>query len=194
MIKGDPAKFAIESSISKAYERRSFMALGYFILHIHGQTYGVKSPEATMLACSFDGVNERFQDRGKHTAAFAIEPAAEEIADAVRHAIYAPDQEERVFLGFPHSEFSDVIYSKKLIFAPDGDQAFDDHSHVIQFDIDDRVRLIAFRSDPETYNHLAGSMADVWLDAAEFYDILREWSRAFELEWRTCPKTTVSGS
>ena len=32
-----------------------------------------------------------------------------------------------------------------LVSAPDGDEAFDDGSYVLQFDVGDRVRLIAFK-------------------------------------------------
>ena len=38
MIVGDPSIFAIESGITKAYERPSFLALGFFVLHVGAAT------------------------------------------------------------------------------------------------------------------------------------------------------------
>jgi hypothetical protein len=58
MIVGDPSVFAIESEITRAYERLSFRALGYFVIYVCGRSYGVRAPDATMLACSFDAVEK----------------------------------------------------------------------------------------------------------------------------------------
>jgi hypothetical protein len=59
MMIGNPGIFAIESEISRAYERLGLRALGFFVLHVGGRRYGVYEPEATMLANSFDDVQER---------------------------------------------------------------------------------------------------------------------------------------
>jgi hypothetical protein len=67
------------------------------------------------------------------------------------------------------------------------DEAFDDGSYVLQFDVGDRVRLIAFKSD-ESYRHASGTLSDVWLPADEFYNVLREWRDAFEAAWMAAPK------
>jgi hypothetical protein len=56
MLIGDPRSFAVESEISRAYLRLSSRALGYFVIHINGKSYGVKTADATMLAGSFDEV------------------------------------------------------------------------------------------------------------------------------------------
>lgn len=45
MTIGDPAVFAVESQITSAYERLSLRALGLFVIHIQGQTYGVRLPD-----------------------------------------------------------------------------------------------------------------------------------------------------
>ena len=88
MIVGDPRVFAIESKITKAYERLSFRALGFFVIHVSGRRYGVHSPEATMLACSFDQVENRTARCGTHTTPFAAEISGGEIADAFLAAVY----------------------------------------------------------------------------------------------------------
>lgn len=184
MLVGDSKLFAIESGITKAYERLSFRALGYFVIHIAGQRYGVLAPDATMLACSFDEVERRIARRGLHTAPFASQIDGGKIADAYRDAIYAPDQEAKRFFGITQPEFRELIYSNHLAWAPDGDEAFDDWSHVLQFDLGNRVRLIGFRSLDEGYHHDPSTLADVWLSADAFYKTLQQWRDSFDAEWR----------
>jgi len=187
MIVGDPASLAIESSISKAYLRPSFLALGFFVIHVGGRCYGVRSADATMLACSFDEVNKRLTERGRHHAPFAGEAAAREIADAFRHAFYAPDQEDAEFFGFSYHDFGVLIHSNGIVWAPDGDEAFDDGSYVLQFDVGDRVRVIAFRSS-ESGSYEPGMLKDVWLKGDDYYGILQKWTDGFEDEWRNAKK------
>ena len=45
------------------------------------------------------------------------------------------------------------------MWAPDGDEPFDDASYVLQFDVKDRVRLIAFKSS-EGYLHDPATLSD----------------------------------
>jgi len=136
-----------------------------------------------MLACSFDEVERRIKQRGRHVASFADENDAGRIADAYRDAIYAPDQEANCFFGIPHAEFRNLIYSNHLAWAPDGDEAFDDSSFILQFDLGDRVRLIGFKSLEGKYHHDPATLADVWLDANVFYQTLQQWQNAFDEEW-----------
>ena len=56
---------------------------------------------------------------------------------------------------------------------------------MLHFDIEERVRLIAFKSNEDGYRHDPRTLTDMWLDAAEFYRILQDWRDAFEEEW-TC--------
>lgn len=187
MIIGDPKVFAIESEISRAFERPSTMALGFFVIHIAGRRFGVRSPEATLLACSYGEVGDRIDRRGSHTAGFVIEPAGR-IADAVRDAIYAPDEEEMRLFGLSQAELSDRIHSSHLLWAPDGDEAFDDRSYVIHFDAGDRVRLIGFRSRDADYHHDPATLAEMWIDAGAFYGVLARWHLQFHAEWQAAPK------
>jgi hypothetical protein len=73
--------FAIESEITRAFEKPSWRGLGFLVIHVGGQGYGIKSPGQSMLACSFDEVGARITGRGTHHAPFA-EAAAIEIANA----------------------------------------------------------------------------------------------------------------
>jgi hypothetical protein len=192
MIVGQPTIFAIESGMTQAYDRLSLRGLGFFVIHVGGLRYGVCSPDATMLANSCDAVNDRIDHRGEHTAPFATEPDAGIIADALRHALYADDQEREVFFGIAQPQFSKLIYSKQIMWAPDGDAAFNDGSYVLQFDTIDQVRLIAFRCG-ENGLHDPATLRDVWLPADEFYDVLQAWSIAFEDEWAAMPKIFDAG-
>ena len=206
MLIGDPSEFAIESSISIAYEELGARALGYFVIHIGGRCYGVREPDASWLACSFDAVEERIAQRGAHTAPFATEPDAGKIADAQYDASYGPNQEDERFFGILHPEFNDSFDSKNLAWSP-GDEEFDDGSSVFHFDIEDRVRLIGFRlkrceedyphdlaipssyeGEFHRYQHDPVTLSDVWLEADKFYNILKNWRDAFEAEWRNAPK------
>jgi hypothetical protein len=188
IIIGNPKKFALESGITRAYAHPGLRALGFFVIYIAGRCYGVRTPDATTLACSFDKLQDRIAWRGKHIASFALYPNAGVIADAYRDAIYAPNQHNAVFFGIPQSQFRDLIYNNRLVWAPNGDEAFDDWSHVLQFDVDDRVRLIAFKSKEEGYHHDPNTLKDMWLKADEFYDVLQRWRDEFEKVWAGAPK------
>jgi hypothetical protein len=189
MIIGDKSTFAIEYQITTAYARLSLRALGFFVIYVANNCYGVCSPDATMLACSYEEVQDRIARRGNHTAPFANQSAPEAIADAIYRAIYAPDQEEQYYFGMLQSEFEDFVVSSHLLWAPDGDEAFDDGSFIIHFDVGDRVRLIAFKSGPD-FHHLSGSLRDIWLPAEYFYRILQLWRDDFDAEWSARPQTS----
>jgi hypothetical protein len=193
MIVGNPGVFAIESAITNAYERLSFRALGFFVIHVGGRRYGVHKPDATMLACSFDAVERRLSRRGMHTAPFAAEPDAGRIADAFRDACYAGICPQEGYFGMCEAEFCKLFdwdSSRELLWAPDGDEAFDDGSYVLQFDVADRVRVIAFRSVEGGYPHDPSTLNDVWLNDGTFYDVLQRWRDAFEAAWRIAPKVS----
>jgi hypothetical protein len=185
---GDPARFALESQITTAYSVPGLRALGFFVIHIRGKRYGVHEPDATMLACAFDGVKERIRWRGRHTAPFSAEPDAGRIADVYRRAIYAPQQEIGTFFGFPHAEFRALFHQRKLVWAPDGEEGFDDGSFVLQFDEEERVRLIGFKTKKAGYEHEPDTRADLWIEGSQFYGVLKQWSIAFEKEWDVTPK------
>jgi hypothetical protein len=97
LVIGNPSVLAIKSSITRAYQRLSFRALGFFVIYVGGRCYGRRSPDSTMLACSFDEVKRRISLRGSHTTPFASEPDAGKVADAFRNAVYAEKQEETYF-------------------------------------------------------------------------------------------------
>jgi hypothetical protein len=180
MTVGNTSLFAIESEITRAFERPWWRGLGFFVIHIAGQSYGIKSPGQTMLACSFDQVGSRITGRGTHQAPFA-EAAAIDIANAYTSAVYLDSDRNQTYFGMSVTEFTKTLYSKSLAWAPDGDEAFDDGSYVLQFDVGDRVRLIAFKRAESLVD--PASVREVWLSSDTFYDVLREWKDAFLAEW-----------
>lgn len=188
MIIGSVQRFAIESSITTAYESESLRGLGYFNLHLCNRRYGVFSPDATMLACSLDNVVNRVRSRGAHCATFSTMDA-ELIADTFLTLVYSNCPHGDV-LGMPAAMCRDQFYSSHLIWAPDGDEAFDDGSFVFQFDVDERVRLIAFNKGDGS-QHIPGTLCDLWLTADEYYGVLDQWQKDFLSEWRDAPKAMI---
>lgn len=187
MMVGNSLVFAIESGITQAYEKLSYRALGYFVIYINGVCYGVRKHDATMLACSFDAVKRRITNRGKHMAVFA-ELNAGQIVDAFRSAVYSDNQKERYF-GITLSDFCQYFNhdAHGVLWAPDGDAAFDDGSYVLQFDVRDRVRLIAFKSHQE-YSYDPATLTEALIPAGTFYQVLQEWCELFEAEWKQSQK------
>jgi hypothetical protein len=185
MTVGDTSSFAIESEITRAFERLSFRGLGFFVIHVAGQRYGIKSPSQSMLACSFDEVGKRIDRRGTHQAPFA-EAAAIDIANAFTSAVYLDNNEDQTYFGMSEAQFTKTLYSYSLVWAPDGDEAFDDSSYVLQFDVGDRVRLIAFKRPDSLVD--PASLREIWLSSDMFYNALREWRDTFLAEWESLPK------
>ena len=183
MTIGTPSEFAIESVIAQAYVRPSFRALGFFVIYINGYCYGVRLPDATMLACSYDAIESRINRQGQHTASFACEPDAGKIADAVRAAIWGKAIKQDT-LGYTQGDLRQIVYSKHLVWAPDGDAAFDDGSVVLQFDVEDRVRIIAFKS-LQSNRHDPSSLHSTWMKSEHFYGILQQWKDAFTADWKS---------
>ncbi len=188
---GDPKRFAIESYIEKAYERPSFLALGYFVIHLDGKSYGVRETNATLLACSFGVVEDRIASRGKHVVPFSSVPNPVEIADAYRRIEYTGEYEsEELFFGLSAKQFSSAVSKGRITWAPDGDEAFDDGSYVLQMDIDYRVRVIAFTSQ-ESHKETLQSVSESWMSADDFYIVLRDWRNAFSREWEIAAKIPI---
>lgn len=182
MVIGDPALFAIESHIEQVFPERSSMALGYFNIHLLNFRYGVHDRQATLLACSYDEVGRRIELRGLHAAPFATEADSSALASAFRDACYSVKEGRSDYLGLSRDEFVRVVDGNHLLWAPDGDEAFDDSSYVLQFDVDNKVRLVGMRCrtghsfEPDT-------LRDVIVPGDEYYGLLAQWRSEFEREW-----------
>jgi hypothetical protein len=185
MIVGNPSQFAIESQTTQAYERLSSRALGSFTILIQGFRYGVYEPDATLLAVSVDEVQRRISRRGSHITPFTdAEPGV--IADAYRAAVYG-EEYGCPYPGITLEDFASHIFSSRITWAPDGDEAFDDGSYVLQFDADTRVRLIGFKTGPDGWCD-PSTLKDVWLEGDQFYGVLHRWHVDFLAKWESLPK------
>ena len=182
MIVGIPTLFAIESVVTEFYSRLSLRALGLFVIHINGFRYGVYKPDATMLANSFDEVGRRIAERGQHTCPFASEPDAAKIANAVEQALYSDGEEQDCLLGLSRRELGHLLVSRDLLWAPDGDAAFDDGSRVLQFDYGDHVRVVAYKRTTSISLEPA-TLQDLWMAENDFYRTLYEWHDLFKADW-----------
>jgi hypothetical protein len=180
MIVGDHRIFAIESGITEAVESVSQLALGYFVIHVGGRAFGVRQPDASMLACSFNEVEHRLRRRGMHAPRIPLHVPATEVATAYLDAFYR-DSARTDYFGLSQDQFVDALQSSGAIWAPDGDEAFDDGSHVLQFDVDGRVRIIAFLNTEEP-DDSPQTIIEEWMDADLFYAIVSGWKTLFAIE------------
>lgn len=183
MIVGDSNVFAVESEITKAVPALSQRALGFFVIHVGGRTFGVKDTCASMLGCSFDEVSSRLQRRGTHCATVLTDVDAARMAGAYLDAIYH-DTLRTDYFGLSREAFAKALYSNAVTWAPDGDAAFDDGSHVLQFDVGREVRLVAFVNTGSP-DEMAGTIREEWLDADLFYGVLSRWRDLFVAEWES---------
>jgi hypothetical protein len=181
MIVGDISKIAIESEITVAFSELHKIALGFFILHVANKSYGVRATEASLLACSLQTVRQRIANRGDHETFLAAIDDPGAIVEAVLSCLYSLARQDDIFFGFSCEDFRTHIYTKNLIWAPDGDEAFDDGSFVLQFDIGDKIRLIGFRQG-DTPNDLPFDIVDITIGAQEYYAVLEDWVLHFEIE------------
>jgi hypothetical protein len=187
MLIGD-TNFSIESYISSAYSNRGILGIGYFIVHLKGVTFGVKEDDATCLACSFDAVNDRIANKGKHIGPhdFILGDALF-VANFVRQSLFAKENTIDYKSDILNKQMARIINKNQLLWAPDGDAAFDDRSNILQFDIGKQVRLIGYKCI--CGNEIdVDSIRDLYLDADCYYNILKKWSEEFINEWNTMDK------
>ncbi|GAB3353473.1 hypothetical protein GCM10027430_19930 [Lysobacter tyrosinilyticus] len=112
---------------------------------------------------------------------FSFAESSLDIALAFSGAVFTDEDGEKDFLGLSKDDFLGNLYSgSPLVWAPDGDAAFDDGSVVLQLDGATRVRLIGFRRDA------AGGVIDLTdfeMNSDDFYELLESWSTAFIRQW-----------
>ncbi|MGV1949361.1 Imm42 family immunity protein [Agrobacterium vitis] len=177
MIVGDCRVFAIESDITDAMESPSQLALGFFVIHVGGRIFGVRQHDASLLGCSFNHVEHRLQRRGTHVFDRLADVKAADVAVAYLDALYR-DNPRTDYFGLSQHQFVNTLHSSGSIWAPDGDEAFDDGSHILQFDVGSRVRIIAF-SNAESLDDLSDTVREEWMDADLFYAIVSGWKTLF---------------
>ncbi|PDT27227.1 hypothetical protein CO660_24430 [Rhizobium sp. L9] len=176
MIVGNKEQFAIESEATKFLESENQMAVGFFNIYINSSRYGVRKEDSSILGNSYYEVKNRIKDRGKHIFSRLL-PAAE-IIQIFQYENYGIASGGDDFISRHDGKLLDEILSAKIVWAPDGDAAFDDGGHVFQIDEGKVVRLIGFINDIPAKN-----ISEVRIEAAQFYKILRDWSNSFYKDW-----------
>lgn len=175
----DPC-FAIQSDVSRFCPEEHVVAIGYFNVRINQVVFGVKKDTATLLACSLQEVEKRLLERGKHLSPFADVASDVEIARAYCERAYGADIDGRLFLGLTSDQFGIILRENSWLWAPDGDEAFDDGSTILQFDHGDRVRLVGFKDVSGVLSE--ESISGIWLSSNTFYSTLVEWLQSFKSE------------
>jgi hypothetical protein len=171
-VVGDTSEFAVEWGLSEAFAQPGQWAIGYFVIYIKGKCFGVKTADATLLGCSFDELGDRLKRRGAHVAAISAYESSE-LVRVVKSIIYLETHTSSRFFGLSVEDWMAVLYEKYVLWAPDGDEAFDDGSHILHFDIDDHVRLIGF-VNMETIEQTLQTIEDVTVEAQNFYSVLEQ--------------------
>jgi hypothetical protein len=184
LLIGRHAIFVIESFMAQVLAGPGQRGLGYFCLHVSSKRYGIRSPDATLLACSFDTVVDRIERRGTHVLAELNHLDAIAIAQGVHAALYKDLPEEAQACGMTAIRLRDELYRHDILMAPDGDAAFDDGGHVLQFDLGEQVRLIAFKN-PDGDEAGVHAIVEVHMNTDDFYDILASWKEQFMTQWHS---------
>lgn len=181
MLAGDVSRFAIETAIKEAYDAPSLKALGSFVVHVAGKSYGAQTSDATLLAVPFDSIRRRIARRGQHCAPFSQFSDTSALAKALVLAVYGDARPDSTPPGLRGSEIAKILDDNFIDWAPDGDEAFDDGSHIYQFDVGDSVRIVACKHHS---NGTVRCLSEILLPSDEFYGVLDKWQMQFDLEWR----------
>lgn len=177
MIVGNIDRFAIESSVSRFVPAISVLAIGNFTVHVAGKKFGRPAVDATGLGVPLDSMRRRIEQRGLHCAPFANVTRFDLLVRELAAAVY-DGATPQVVTGLDAAEVASILDDNNIEWASDGDEAFDDGSHIYQFDMDDSVRVIACKSSDFSY------IAETTLPSDEFYEILSTWVSKFESELR----------
>jgi len=133
----------------------------------------VRAPDASLLACSYDEVVNRRDRRGAHAVPIVSAVTAAAISQAYLNGTMAGR------VGELETAIDLAATDQHVHWVPDGDAAFDDGSYVLQFDVVDQVRLIAFRN----VDYRATDVREAWLDGDAFYGLLASWVANFDRDW-----------
>jgi hypothetical protein len=152
--------------------------LGYFVVYIQGQRYGVYEPDATLLGNSIGTVRQRVANMGSHTLGISIDFPEKQLIDWYIKCYGDLLSPCRDILGDDGLKLWDEFNRNKILWAPDGDEAFDDGSHVFHFDFGRIVRLIGCTY--VNYLPIENSIRSICLPSSDFYEILDRWQASFE--------------
>lgn len=158
MLFGDRSTFAIDCEITS--RRPPHQALGKFVVYLAGRRFGVDEPEASMLANSIDAIEDRLRNRGLHQCRSLTSIPAVSIANAYLSETYLD------------VDAAASVDWRPVVWAPDGDEAFDDGSHILQLDAGPSVRLIGFQNTGDAL--AAEDIVELTILPDAFYSVLAQ--------------------
>lgn len=172
MIVGDVKTFAIEFQISEAHPDDHFWALGFFIVHVNGREYGVRSDNATMLANAVDGAAELLRTRGVTVNSRLSNMTADQLADEYLEIFYR-EISNKIAANDLKDRQTQFLSASCL--WPSYDEEFDDGSHILRFDLGSHVRVVGFKND----NYQPDRLTETRVKAEVFYDVISRWPVLF---------------
>jgi hypothetical protein len=181
-IFGNPDQFAFEFGIFQAFNSASIPANGHAIIHVNGMSYGRDDPEASSLGYIYGDVEYRLSCPGGRVIRQWDGASAEQIARSYVAAFHTSEG-ENTELHLSRDEFIALVNKQRLGWASSGEEAWDDGSVVLQFDVGTRVRLVAFKTDYVDSKTTYHTFTERYVESAEFYQVLSEWKAAFDAEW-----------
>ena len=165
MVLGNTNRFAIEVNVNNLFHDE-YIGEGNFIVHINNFSYGLREEYATVYLCIID-ILKNFHLEFKNTDLGLEKFSKNEIA------MYHYMQK--------YGEVDSTEYDKFLLqktqhlteWLPES--AFDDGSHVLHFDVDEKVRLIGYKSCSidEHFCVEESSVNEIFIPRIEFAEILR---------------------
>lgn len=188
MLIGNKNTFAIEWQITTAYSNPSLLGLGFYSVFVGNRLFGIQGDEATLLACSYDAVLTRIRNRGKHRDDRLDAESPQKILGGYCCAMFGDSDAYDRISDMSAEDFTAAINSTGILFAPDGDQAFDDGSIILHLDRVDSVILVAGKSTKACGVIDEGSVVQVSLEADYFYGCLAEWKMAVDKEMGSMAK------
>jgi len=172
MIIGDPDRFAIEFEISEPYEDKHFLAMGIFIVLINGREYGLRKHDATTFGGAVDAVETLIEWRGRGAETDLSTMTAMAVAEAYLSAFYL--DEPLVFREEQRETWQQKFLAANCLW-PNSDEEFDDGSHILYFNLGNRIRLVAFKND----DCQLADLTEIMIDPEVFHDVLSRWLDCF---------------
>lgn len=166
-------KFGIKCTIDELHpttDTSVSLAIGSYQLRLGEQWYGRSEESATALNISRDYAVS-FAESARRLSSELSGLSAEALATGYISVIYKEEPKNALEEALSTTEFS-----RKHTIAPDGDEGFDDGTHILVFAINDSIRLIGMRFD----GHNISDITDVVVPAKEFAEKLKDWSRWFD--------------
>ncbi|MCA9290144.1 MAG: hypothetical protein KDA25_03385 [Phycisphaerales bacterium] len=165
---GDQQRFAVEVRYGSDSARDIGSAFGRFRLWIRGQSFGCPGDSSSCFAPSGESLRQRWRQRGQHHADWVDRERPLAALREVHELVYLLTDDDLAERGLQPNRVAEAV---NLMMAPDGSEAFDDGSLVIQWDTDDQVIVAGTIVTDEGVDD---SIALIALANNEFYGIIQE--------------------